>query len=59
MFPILSGDSKWAIKKIGHQACLGDITCSSYSFNHCDFIYQGQVCSIGSRYVLPEQEAQL
>ena len=38
---------------------MGDITCSSYSFNHCDFIYEGQVYSIGSNYVLQEQEAQL
>ena len=44
------------LKKTGHQARLRDITCSSYSFNHWDSIYRGQPCSIGSRYVLPEQE---
>ena len=53
------GDSKCAIKKIGHLSRLGDITCSSYSFNHCDFISQGQICSIDLRYVLQELEAQL
>ena len=47
------------LKKKGHQAHLGDITCSRYSFNHCDLIYEGQVYSIGSNYVLQEQEAQL
>ena len=34
---------------MGHQARLRDMTCLSYSFNQCDFICQGQVCSIGSR----------
>ena len=57
-FPQYS-DRKFAMKKMGHHAPLGDITGSSYSLNPCNCIYQAHVYSISSRNVAQEQEAQL